>query len=159
MQIELKIREILEAIADIAFVESDVVAERKSAHELHQLIDICEAANLPETLRRLRVGLAELREALHGSARIAGDAEAADAVVTVQLSADAPLWFGEALRPLAEDYLICGVLAGWLGTMLPERAKTWNERREQAHTALQRLARSAARTRIPSPLTRASSPF
>ena len=51
--------ELLADIADAAFTEADIMSERHSAHELHQLTDICQDDSLPLTLRLLGLAFSE----------------------------------------------------------------------------------------------------
>lgn len=149
---EWSVRSLLEEIASAAFVEADVMAESYSAHQLHQLADLCEQDNLPTTLRQLGLAFTEVLAFLRALNPVPfreadGCGSSPDVFsdfgMTTAAATPLPQWLVARIKELVTEWLICRVLAYWTAIVIPGREKNWLARCDTAKSAVTAAAGSA----------------
>ena len=141
---------LLQDIADLAFVEADVISERHSPHELHQLLDICEEDNLPLTLRMLGLAFSEvlviLREICVSPPPrdTLSDADIPPEDFILPLKEGVPHIMAIRLKEAVHAFLVAFVLRRIMAMVDTGRAAEWKKHCDDALASMQGGAAAAA---------------
>ena len=142
-------------IANMAYLIADTGTD--SIHSLHRVRDICEEGNIDRVSRILGLAYAEILNVLK------------PVIVSLPCPEDTDHWktprnypvefrndgeFRYLLSPevklkikeTAHEYMVCMVLADWLGVTFPEAADVWKFRFETALESLKDLVSSIERS-------------
>lgn len=154
--------QLLYDIANCGYVESDTM-RTDSPHESHQPADICQEGNVDRVTRVLDLAFEECADALYPYSKreVACGTELDDTLREREAYAMrllVPEDFSETtagyLSALIHEYMVCRVLADWLGITKPQSRDAWEAK---ADGAMERLRESLnmRTTRV----RRTSSPF
>ena len=142
-------RELLYDAENYAHVEGDV-ATGLNEHARHQLMDIGDEGNVDRVTRVLNLAHAECVELLYPYTKeaLADTGQEMEDVLTepetYEIELSLPGEFSQTtlrlLSHLVHEYLVCRVLADWLGITNPEGSVKWAEKaaaaKEKARRAL-----------------------
>lgn len=130
--------ELLYDIANYAFVTGDMMPIEE--HARHQVFDVAEEGNADLATRVLNLAYAECVESLYPYTKTPckQDEELDDKLAVperYEIELRLPEQFSRStvvlLRGLIHDYLVCRVLAEWLGITDPTAQGFWGERLER----------------------------
>lgn len=149
MRISYKRKELLNEIANIAYVLADVEQDTMPAHTLHQTFDVCEEENVARVYSLLALAYAEVTAVLAPVilplpvSIIYKYVEKMDSyhlrIKDGRLSTSSLLRIKETVR----EYMIARALAGWLAVTLPGKADYWTLRGDSLKSLLAGYASSA----------------
>lgn len=157
-------RALLDDIADAAFVEADVMREKRTAHELHQLLDICEDDNLPLTLRLISLAFSEvmviLRDIIEIPTSRAGlsDADPFPVDFSLSLREDVSHIAAIRLKEAVHAFIVAFVIWHILASVDKQRADDWRQRAADALDGVKAMA-DIILSEVTPPMRRPLSPF
>ena len=155
-------KEVLQDVADCAYVEGDVL-KTEDEHDRHQIQDIVEDGNVERVTRVMDLTFAEIREMLYPYTKqevtcgnriddIYAEAEIYPLEMTV------PAAFSQTtldlIKELAHELMVDRVMADWMSIVNPQKAASWNDKADAAKGRVKSAL--AARTRR---VRRTLSPF
>lgn len=165
---KLKHKSLLYDISNMAYVIADCCPSDK--HSLHQVRDVCQEGNIDRVSRILGLAyshvLAVLSPVLHPDCRLDPDKDysaephdykfifSGNSELRYALSAEIKLCIKETVH----EYMVCLVLADWLGITLPEAADVWKFRVEKAMESLKGIVAEVNHASLGG-FTRKISPF
>lgn len=133
--LELRRRQLLYDIRNYAYIEGHLMSEGQDGqHARHVTEDVGEAGNIDRVNRVLTVEHATLVELLYpytkgssGSDRIMSDVlrEPESYVLDLRVPRDMSDTTVNVLLHLCHEYMVCRVLADWLGVTKPQAAAQW----------------------------------
>lgn len=150
--------ELLDDVAQMAYVAADLCEGEMPQHKLHQTFDVCEERNAERVCRVMqRALLTALRvilpAAVHGHCRHVGEAERELPFPPEVCIPLVHLRCGRHRSKLVEsvlrEYLVASALADWLEVTLPEAAPVWSRRAASALTSLSASVRATRGRRVP----------
>lgn len=153
---KLKKKALLYDIANIAYVIADQGMD--SCHSLHRVRDICQEGNIDRVARILGLAYSQILAVLFPLLQVP------DINVNRDLSShphDYEFIFNDSpemrfsltaekklkIKETAHEYMVCMVLADWLGITLPEAADVW---KFKAQNALEQMQETVASISISS---------
>lgn len=159
MKIVIKKEKLLYDISNLAYVIADG-AEPK--HKVHIVADIAMEGNIDRVARLLGLAFARVQDALKKilvvpeSERIK-DISALPRDYVFELRKDCsgkiivPFSSAVLLKETIHEYMVCFVLADWLGFIFPQEAGIWRSKAEECLAALSAFPRgqTAVTRRIP----------
>lgn len=154
-------KELIYDASNCSFVESDVMPDEES-HRKHQIADIAQAGNIDRVTRVLNTSFTECVEMLypHTKEEISDETEVFDDKLEepeqYEINLILPQSFSKTtlklLKSLIHDYLVCCVLADWMGlTNNPQSQQKWIIKSQDLETKI-RIAMTRRRKRIRRPL-------
>lgn len=149
MLIRISKAALIHDVANMAFVIADIYAGRYEGHGLHQVTDICQEGNIDRVARVAGLAFAKASSALSAivvpetKKRILDlSAEVHDYVLRLRVcdGRHIPGFVKTStairIKETLHEYMVCMILADWLGVTLPEAAPEWKERAERCLSAL-----------------------
>lgn len=145
------VAEVLYDIANLAWVEGDLMDGVDYNHIRHLVQDIAEDGNRDRVMRVMQLAHAEAGELLYpwsrqeftGSAYLDNEPEKEDELVTLlQAPARTSKNTIDLIMKLIHEYMVCRVLEDWLSITYPQSASVWTAKleaiREQIREAKRR---------------------
>ena len=132
---------LLYEISNMAYLIADTGDD--SIHGLHRVRDICEEGNIDRVNQVLSLAQAIAKDVLSPLRNM-------------------PKTLKDRIRETVREFMICMVLADWLGVTYPEAAEVWRRRWEKALESLKQIASEYASSAALSEscaFTRRLSPF
>lgn len=143
--LEFDIREILYDIANMAWVEGDLMDGVDYNHVRHLVQDVTEDGNRDRVMRIVDLAHAEANEMLYpwsrqelrGSVYLDNEPEKED-TLDMYLTVPARTSQGtiNLILKLVHEWIVCRVLQDWLSITYPESAATWTAKIEELREAI-----------------------
>lgn len=144
---KLRKETLLYDISNIAYVIAD---KNEENHELHKVRDICQDGNIDRVSRILGQAYAEILVLLAPllTPRVIDvnrDSSAMPRDYKIEFTTESDLRLKLTpekklkIRELSHEYMVCRVMADWLGIILPQEAEIWRMRCEKTFEKLRQI--------------------